>query len=88
MCLLLLFCGTLAASPQWHQWFHGDGEAGDSTGSCAVELLASGGIDVAAGSEPELIGIERALWVLPAPAPQSVNGFVSRSAQNRGPPVF
>lgn len=87
LCLLLLLCGTLAAQPKWHQWFHGESDGGDSTGTCPIELLASGGIDIPSGLGLEQILTGQLLWEVPSPAPLPCTGFVVDAERNRGPPV-
>jgi len=87
LCFLLLFYGMLGANPRWHHCIHGDGDTADSTGSCPIELLESGAIDLAIESNFAPSLVENVFWSLPFPVSIELNHRVHGSLQNRGPPI-
>jgi hypothetical protein len=83
---LLLLCGVLAQNEGWHRWLHPHEEVG-GIGSCAVCLVASGGLDVSAGTVSIVpVHAGRVVVFSLSPAPLSFLEF-RQDFQSRGPPA-
>jgi len=86
LCGLVLLSGILAASREWHQWFHAHDD-GDAHASCAACLLASGSLDQPHAELPSLAAPVAEAHGLPVPFSTGPRGAFRMVFRGRGPPA-
>lgn len=84
LCALVLWCGTLAANEQWHQWFHDGNDEVSPT--CAVCLFATGGCDQPPIDPPQLTIPLGLVVELVTPTVPRLPAVFRDNFRSRGPP--
>ena len=87
LCLLVLLCGTLAASAVGHRWVHAQ-TAHDSEVGCAIDLFASGGVAAPTAAALIVAAFAGRLLACRLPVSAELPSFNGRACSTRGPPVL